>query len=333
MKKTIIFYNSHQYGDLLHNRALVKWIVDHLPNSYKCYFLMNKNPKSIFFHKNVENICLSNDFHASPMENIIPHCKNDERLLGGLWVNMWICSFSGTLHFMYPDGSIRYLLPTKSGFHDFNESEQIQETIEFQKKLAYVKIDEINEFLALNFTQNKIPYPSESDLILKLDDNGLTKYKKYLIDIFIEKNKIFEKTIIICNGNTSSGQRENFIFEKNLEKLILSNQNYCFYFTDSTNRLESKNVFYVDDYFDVPNMHQIEYLMSHCDIIVSSQSGPGCLAFCDKIINDKNKTLIILCNKLIPVFNQNITCELISSDGFTEENVSYLISKSLERIL
>ena len=55
MKKTIIFYNSHQYGDLLHNRALVKWIVDHLPNSYKCYFLMNKNPKSIFFHKNVEN--------------------------------------------------------------------------------------------------------------------------------------------------------------------------------------------------------------------------------------------------------------------------------------
>lgn len=333
MKKTIVFYNSHQYGDLLHNRALVKWIVDHLPSTYKCYFLMNKNPKSIFFHKNVENIGLSADFHGYPMEKIKPHCQNDERLIGALWVNMWICSFPGTLHYKFPDDSIRYLMPTKNGYHDFNESEQIQETIEFQKRLAYIRIDEINEFLTLNFTFEKIPYPSESDLVFKLDANGLNKYNKYLLDIFIEKHKIFEKTILICNGNTSSGQRENFIFEKCLKELIISKQNYCFYFTDRTNRLDSENVFYIDDYFDAPNLHKIEYLMAHSDVIVSSQSGPGCVAFCDKIINDKNKTLIILCNKLIPVFNQNTTCELISSDEFTEENVSYLISKSLERKL
>jgi hypothetical protein len=333
MKKTIVFYNSHQYGDLLHNRALVKWIVNHLPNTYKCYFLMNKNPKSIFFHERVENIGLSGNFHGYPMETIMSHCVNDERLVGALWVNTWICSFPGTLHYKFPDGSIRYLLPTKNGIHDFNDSEQIQETIENQKKLAHIKIDEINEFLALNLSFDKIPYPSKLDLVFHLEDNGLTNYQKYILDIFIEKHNKFEKTIMICNGNTTSGQRENFVFEDSLKSLILHNKNYCFYFTDSTNRFESDNVFYVDDYFETPNLHKIEYIMAHCDVIVSSQSGPGCAAFCDKIIDDENKTLIILCSKLIPVFNTNTACNLISSDEISEENVFDLVSKSLERPL
>ena len=85
--------------------------------------------------------------------------------------------------------------------------------------------------------------------------------------------------------------------------------------------------------FPIPNLDEIEYLHKFCDVIVTSQSGPGCLSFTDAVVYDENKTLILFCVDTIDWYFADGTCEYIRTQNFEDLNVLNLIKDTIERKL
>lgn len=328
MNKTIVFYNSHQNGDLIHCSQGVRWIIDHLDDSFKFFFVHNKNPEAFFFHEKIKVLKPQTNFHAFPMQPIKEYCGNqDPALKDAFWINTWVGSLDGARDFILADNSYVILLPDANGLFS-QKSEQIQDTLLFQKRIYTQRINELNEYFAENFSTRKIPLPSEEDLICKWNPNPKNKSS---IDDLINKNSKYDISVMICNGDTVSSQRENFIYEDIIKQYVIDNQNVCFYFTSKISEINSSNVFYMDDYFTIPNLNEIEYLMKFCDIIVTSQSGPGCLAFNDAVVNDESKTLIIICVDSLPAYYDGGTCEYIKTQNFSDSNIIKTIAENIEK--
>ena len=328
MNKTIVFYNSHQNGDLIHCRQGVRWIIDHLDDSFKFFFVHNKNPEAVFFHEKVTVVKPQTDFHAYPMQPIKEYCGNQDPLLkDAFWINTWVGSLDGARDFVLSDHSYVILLPDANGAFSRN-SEQIQDTLSFQKRLYTQRINALNEYFAENFSTRVVPLPLEKDLVCVWNSNPKNKI---LVDNLVDKNSKFDISVLICNGNTVSSQRENFIYEDIIKQYVIDNQNICFYFTSKISEIDSPNVFYIDDYFSIPNLNEIEYLMKFCDIIATSQSGPGCLAFNNSIVNDESKTLIILCVDSLQTYFDGGKCEYVRSDDFDDLNIVKLIAENVAK--
>jgi len=328
MNKTIVFYNSHQNGDLIHCRQGVRWIIDHLDDTFKFFFVHNKNPEAVFFHEKITVVKPQTDFHAFPMQALKEYCGNqDATLRDAFWINTWVGSLDGARDFIFADNSYAVLLPDANGFFSQN-SEKIQDTLSFQRRLYAQRINALNEYFAENFSTRVVPLPTEEDLVCTWNSNPKNKA---LVDSLVEKNSGFDSTVLICNGDTMSSQRENFIYEDIIRQYVSDNPNICFYFTSKISEINSDNVFYIDDYFPIPNLNEIEYLMKFCDVIFTSQSGPGCLAFTDEIVNDENKVLCVLCSSAVELFNSNTKCKVIYSQDFSESNILTLLDKFISQ--
>ena len=329
MKKSIIFTNMHGYGDILHSRQGVRWVVDQLGDKFDYYFIHLMNEDTCFIHEKVKVITFPREMFGMRMSKVRGYIKslnkNFEFMQDALWVDVW----AGSHEKMVDMPGYGHKLPDENGNYH-GGCEEVQDTTEWQAKLYQEKVKDINDFLIENFSTKKLVVPDHKEFVCKWNSNPKNKF---FADKLIEKNKNFDLRILICNGDTTSGQRKNFIYEDILREYIISNPNVCFYLTAKIHEINASNVFYIDDEFPIPNLDIIEYLMKFCDIIVTSQSGPGCLAFTDALVFDESKTLIIFCGDIVHTYFSQGTCEYVRSSDFEDLNILNTIKLCIEKKL
>lgn len=324
MKKAIIFCNCHGYGDILHSRQGVRWVVDKLGDNFNYFYVHTKNKDTCFIDEKVTVISVPPMLYGCSANQIKNNLKSD-LFNDALWLDIWAASYEK----MKIVEGVGFKLPDENGNYHAG-CKEIQDSTIWQAKLYEEKVNTINNFLIENFSTKKLTVPDHKEFVCKWNSNPKNKF---FADLFLKRTKKFDLHVMLCNGNTTSGQRRNYVYEDILREYILSNQNICFYLTSKINEIESDNVFYIDDNFPIPNLDEIEYLMNFCDIIVTSQSGPGCLAFTDAIVYDENKTLINFCVDTIDWYFEDGTCQYVRTSNFEDENVLNLIKENIEHKL
>ena len=229
MKKSIIFANTHGYGDILHSRQGVRWVVDQLGDQFNYYYLHNMHPDTCFIHNNVQTVSLNKRF----LSQEVSHLKKiftsgfSEEFRDALWIDTWAASFEK----MRMVHGIGFKLPDENGNYHAG-CDEIQDTTKWQAKLYQEKIKYINDFLIENFSTKQLSVPEHTAFVCKWNSNP--KFK-FFADKFLERTKNFDLHVLICNGDTSSMQRRNFIYEDVLSEYIFSNPNICFYLTAKLN--------------------------------------------------------------------------------------------------
>jgi len=147
----------------------------------------------------------------------------------------------------------------------------------------YTKIYEI-----LNIKLEDIEY-----YIPTIDFN---KVEKNNIDNFINTNN---KKILFCNGLTNSGQAINFRFNPIINALSLKYSNITFILTSlHEGRLNNSNILYTNDLIQLyPDLNEIVYLSTYCDIIVGRSSGPSSFVQVRENLYNEQKIFIDFNNK------------------------------------
>lgn len=322
----IVFYNQHQNGDIILSRQGVRWIVEHSPKNIDFTYIHNKDPKSVFIHERIKHFKPPMSIHCVDMQNAEHFFKSNGFNSEALWVSSWLGSIKGTRVVIDQDGRERYLLPDKNGNYIINQSYEVWDNLETQMMLCKQNIDQINAFFALNFSTHKIPYPEENDLLIKWNSNPPNlEATKHLL------NNDFKLRVLICNSDTISQQRPNFIYEEFLSDTIKQYPNVAFYFTDKKYGLDLPNVFYINDHLEFPNLNEIEYLSAFCDVIITSLSGPGCMIINDKVMNDPTKTLIYICRTIIGLIYDKGSCEYIQTEDYRLENIIEIVQNTIRK--
>ncbi len=328
MKKTIIFYNSHQNGDIISIVQGIRWIIDHLDDKYNFLLVINKKNNPIFVHHRIDFLQLPISFHGMPMFEIISYCEeHNYTQKDAIWIDTWIGSIENALPFLLPpNNSWKLFLPDKNGNYS-SDSREIIWSLEFIHELFTTIIKYLNVILFEEKIESYIPKPDCDDLLLKIDNNSVFNIE--VKNFLIQHNKFYKK-ILICNGDVQSGQRENFSYEEYFEEQIASNPNIAFYFTDKKNELKYNNVFYINDYFSLPNLNQILYLTQYMDVIFSSQSGPGCLSYNDKYIHDERKILFNICDKNFKPYVKDVKCKMVLANNYKNSFMNKLLTLAID---
>lgn len=129
---------------------------------------------------------------------------------------------------------------------------------------------------------------------------------QYIIDLIKYFKQKFKKIILICNGNVDSGQAPNFNFDPIVYEL--SNDPDCLFLLTSKTNLIKNNIIYTCDITNKkPDLIEISFISTFCDIIVGRSSGPYTCSL--------NKENILNPNKIFISFNNNeIEARYINSD-------------------
>lgn len=297
--RPIIFYNHHQHGDLALSRGIVNWIINKYISKYgnnEFYFSINTNNiynlTSIYFNKHIKNI--------NHNINLLDH--------NYIFINTWIGS------------SPSFMNRTDAPRNGFNNP------IDYNTKHILNHCLEIINELHNKYGISLISPSEESDMLPKANKNPLNK--NYL-DIFLDKIKHFNKKILICNGPVKSLQCPNFSISQNIKKLVLSMPNIAFIYTDNTPNME-KNEFCINDYSPIPNLNEIDYFSTFCDIIVTRRSGPGEIIQTYDNFFDYKKTIISFTSyKEADFVFKNGKCKLDWTNNFSPSSVSTIIKKYL----
>ena len=328
MKKTIIFYNAHQNGDIISVVQGIRWIIDRLDDNYNFLLVLNKKNNPIFIHNKIDFLELPISFHGIPMNELISYCEeNNYTAKDAIWIDTWIGSRENSRPFILPPNNVwKLLLPDENGLYS-SDSREIIWSLEFVHELFVIIIKSLNKILFEENTESYISVPDLYDLLLKINNNSV--FDNEVKNFIIQHNKFYKK-ILICNGDVQSGQRENFSYEEYFEEQIAGNPNVAFYFTDKKNKLKYDNVFYINDYFSLPNLNQILYLTQYIDVIFSSQSGPGCLPYNDKYINDERKMLFIICDSNFKPYVKDVKCKMLLANNYEISFMNKLLTLAID---
>jgi hypothetical protein len=325
----VVFYNEHQHGDIILSKQNVRWIIDHSPKNMNFFYLHNRNPKSVFIHEKIKTVKASFDLHSSPTPNLEKLFKNKGYFVESLWVSTWLGSIYNVRPMIDEKGWQKYLFPDQNLNYNLGINKELWDSVDSQLILCKQNIDLINNFITLNFSSFKIPYPNLSeDMLIKWNEN---RSNTQAVDEILDFN--YRIKILICNGDVASNQRINFDYGKYLEKLVDKYNKVLFYFTQNVS-LERKNVININNYLKLPNLNEIEYLSKFCSIIVTSLSGPGCAVINDAVVKDQSKTLIYVCRKCIGIVYEKSLCKILQTEDFSYESINEIIENAiLEKIL
>ena len=297
--KPIIFYNHHQHGDLALSRGIVNWIVDKYISKYgnnQFYFSINinniHNLISVYFNKHI---------------NIINHNIN---LLNNnyIFIDTWIGSSPSFMN--------RIDAP-RNEFNnpiDYNSKYILKHCIEI--------IDELHNKYGILLSKPL----EESDILPK---SNINPPNKNYIDIFLDKIKNFNKKVLICNGIVKSLQCPNFSISQSIKDLVLSMPNVAFIYTDKIPNI-SGNEFLINDHTPFPNLNEIDYLSTFCDIIITRRSGPGEIIQTYDNFFDNKKTIISFTSyKEADFVFKKGKCKLDWTNDFSSNSISNIIKKYL----
>lgn len=105
--------------------------------------------------------------------------------------------------------------------------------------------------------------------------------------------------VLICNNNALSGQANNINLDYMINVVSEMFPDITFYVTDRIN-LSKNNVIFTSDITNVsPDLIEISYISTKCNIIVGRSSGPYSFSLLYDNIKDKTKTFLAICNHYI----------------------------------
>jgi hypothetical protein len=328
----VVFYNAHQNGDVILSRQGVRWIVDHLGPNHEYFFIHNKNPESLFFHERIKVISLPFNFHGCLMPQMQHYFKQQNQFQNALWIDTWIGSMEPSKYVLDHNDNDRWiqLMPDENGNYILGKCVEVWDNTDWQEMFWKKNVDKVNEYLRFEFTTKTLPYPTREDIIPKWQGHAP---RKQTVDDILAKNSSYKISILICNSDTQSGQRENFSYEKILENLIEEKKDVMFYFTDNKENFKFDNVTYINDLMNFPNLNEIEYISKYMDLLVTSMSGPGCMVLNNEVFNDESKTMIYFTRNVIGLYHKHGNCKYVQTEDWSAENIFETIKVNLEEKL
>ena len=302
----IIFYNTAVSGDKAHSRGIASYIAQYVPeNIILMFFSPHHNLSARSMHVDKRIICVCENDNISLKENY--YYDGDT-----MFVNVCITAYP---QFMNPNRPNFGVSPAGLPYdytsdHTFNHAKEI--------------IDQINLKMSLS-----IPYPvDESDILPRTNLNPPRKNK---VDLLIEKLSVYKKRVLLCNNLTYSGQSTNFIISDTIKQLVIDNPDVAFVYTCKDKADVQPNDYFIDDIFSIPNFNEIEYLSRYCDILISRQSGAGCVIQTYENMFDTEKVYISLTvyDENTAFYFKNGNCRYDRTTDFSTESVTNIIKKYL----
>ena len=274
----ISFYNEYSYGDIIFTRGIANWIAEHIPSGHPLFYYHTKELKSVPMHKKIiemkYNIGVDIKLYG----------------LGGSQRNIRQCDIVGGEMFI---NMIVFCSPAviqKNNGDIFSPKFMNTDTVK-------LKAQEIISFINKNLRIN-IPYPEAIDLLPNRVQISKNKTK---IDDFFSNNK-FEKTFLICNGETLSGQAVNFNLQEIMNPMFLKHPNILFLFSEKIKDLSEQNVAFVNDFCENNTIGDIEYMSKYADILIGRSSGPSHTFFNKENCYEEAKIIVELTNDIDRAF-------------------------------
>jgi hypothetical protein len=329
MSNEVVFYLSHQNGDIISSVQYVRYIVDHMGDNFNFFYIHGKDPESVFIHEKVKHFHPGMHFHSLDMNIMKNFLSKNNVFTEAIWVDVWLGTLNGCREVLDDNGVQRWIMPNIDGSYVLGDND-IFDNIEWQRKICNQNINIINNYFILNFSNKKIPYPTYTDLVKKRNKNPR---KKTEADRLINDIEKYSVKIFIANSNTESLQRENFSYEDYLIDIYDKYSDVAFVFSNNYKNIEKKNVFYIDKYINFPNLNEIDYMSKYFDILVTSSSGPGFMIFNDDVFNNYKKTLIYVKRKIIGLYNDRGHCKYVETENYSKENIVHIIVSNIEEKL
>lgn len=302
----IIFYNTHSYGDIIFTRGIVNWIASHLPVEHNIFYYHTKDLRSIPMHKRVIEMkytinidiklygILNNDI--SIKHYII---KNDEILVN-------------TMMYASKAFNIRNNNDIFCPKHMNTESVKL-------------KADEIIDFLNIALRTN-IPYPNELDLLPNRTNDSKNKN---LLDKKLSTLD-YKNKVLICNGDTFSGQSNNVNLYDMFLPLIQKRNDVLYLFTERKNSDVLQNVIYINKLCENNTIGDIEYLSKYANIIIGRSSGPSHACFNkENCYIDAKKIVELTTDYDRAFFHKKGNAEYFWSDDFSQTELCNLLESLL----
>jgi hypothetical protein len=290
--KRIVFFNGHQNGDVANSRGVVHYITENLGNSIEYYFLTLRTelgPKGAV--KFNDNIIIHNPITQGLLSFMPPQWNPDIKT----------AHERGEVYFMYGDTLFVNVWIGSSQYYNQNRVPVgggiTRESLRMQ---ACELIDVIREAGGPS-----IEYPKELDTLSTRTTNPDNKHH---VEMFASKLSKFKKVVLVCNGPVMSQQSSQFSFGDILKQFIAENEQVAFVFTDRNFEASTDNCFFFNDYSPTPNLSEIDYFSSWCDVIMTRMSGPGIITMNKQNYLDPSKTLISF------TLSPNIAFEALASD-------------------
>lgn len=314
MKRKVFFYNHHQHGDLVLTRGIVNWIVNNFPSDAEFYYSSRKNPDSVYFNDRVKVIGTDNIFTSDHPKDYIERVlfekydlSDEKNIEDFIFLNLWIGSSFSFIN-------KRNRIIGANGFPvDFDAESIFEHCIE----LVY----------SLRLNGLNLPYPrSIEDIIPKSNFNPKQKNN---VDSFLNDIRSFKIKVLVCNGLVESAQSDNFSFKNHMIKLVDEFKDVAFIYTDNDGEF-SLNEFCVNNYCELPNLNEIDYLSTYCDILITRRSGPGEIIQTYQNFFNKNKSILSFTyNEINDFIFKGGRARLEWSNDFSKESLCNTIKKHI----
>ena len=310
MIKNVILFNDHGIGDLIWSRHIVNYISPYLRTHNINLSFCHKYDKNILnFDENVMlrsyHDCIT---YVSPMneQRMYPmHCPNSSITYENfVFINTWLL-FSNS-----------YLSKLRSQNNSENNPGDMSASLVNFDILALLANDIIN--IIENRCNISIPKIT-GDLLISDCNKKLCESDE--IDKFFANLK-FTNYVLLSNGNSRSGQTENFNVYEWLEPVIQMYPDWGFIFTEKILETNYENVITTSDFPDNQSLDNIEYVSTKCKVLFARSSGPGHIFFNRDNCFDSSKTIIAYTkHKNTAFLYEKGTCNYIWSNIFTQENL------------
>jgi len=146
------------------------------------------------------------------------------------------------------------------------------------------------------------------------------------VNKYVENNNKFK--VLICNGTVLSSQSDDINFLSLIEKLSTDYNDIDFILTEKINLIKD-NVLFTDDIINCnfPDLNEISYLSTFCNIIIGRASGPFCFTLTKNNFNDKNKTFIAITSYYsIAFYSEYSKSDRVLINNFEYDNIYNVIN-------
>jgi hypothetical protein len=105
--------------------------------------------------------------------------------------------------------------------------------------------------------------------------------------------------VLICNNNSLSGQSNNLNLDYLIDQVSELYPDITFYVTDKMSVNKSNVIFTSDITNALPDLLEISYISTKCNIIIGRGSGPYSFSILFENIKDESKTFLGLCENYL----------------------------------
>lgn len=262
--KTLYFnnFNCHN-GDLHYYREFIKDIIN--KTDFDNYYLLeNKSSSKLLID--------------------IPNLKFD-KINGNCFINQTYYKINQdvyiNIHFIRTDSN--YLIIKDNEWFKYNSL-----------------LDAYYEYYSFIYNKLSINLDNKNNYIPTIN---YSKFEIENIDKFIQQNDKFK--LLFCNGKVLSGQSkltlDNIFYI--IDKLSDMHKNIDFILTEKIDIIK-ENILFTDDIINcqLPDLNEISYLSTFCNIILGRTSGPYCFTLTKDNLNDSEKTHISISSNFITSF-------------------------------